>query len=232
MDSEFGTSTSTTKTINISLVNIAKKYAKQSKNADKAKNKDNAEKFNQPKKKRVITGNERIWNAETIDNIDEMEQLLVVMGSFNNTVETKTPVSFKETKESPKCSENNKTQRLIQNQISQKISSYRSQDVEKGIFDSAKFIHLEVVLQRIIDSQMKCFYCREPMKLLYEYVREPKQWTVERVDNSRGHNCDNIEIACLMCNLRRRVMRQDRYIFTKQVRIVKEQEQTSIKTTV
>ena len=223
MDSEFGTSTSTTKTINISLVNIAKKYAKQSKNADKAKNKDNAEKFNQPKKKRVITGNERIWNAETIDNIDEMEQLLVVMGSFNNTVESK---------ESPKCSENNKIQRLIQNQISQKISSYRSQDVEKGIFDSAKFIHLEVVLQRIIDSQMKCFYCREPMKLLYEYVREPKQWTVERVDNSRGHNCDNIEIACLMCNLRRRVMRQDRYIFTKQVRIVKEQEQTSIKTTV
>jgi len=163
-----------------------------------------------PKKKRVITGDERVWNIETINNMDEIEQLMNIMESLNKDNQCLNK-SF--TKES----------RLIQNQISQKISSYRSQDIEKGIFDIAKFIHLEVVIQRIIDCHLKCYYCKESMKMLYEYVREPKQWTVERIDNSRGHNCDNIEIACLNCNLRRRTMYHERYIFTKQVKIVKEQ---------
>jgi hypothetical protein len=112
--------------------------------------------------------------------------------------------------------------KLIINQIANKISSYKSQDIEKGIFDPEKFINLEAVIQKIVDSGLKCFYCRESMRLLYEYVREPKQWTVERLDNKRGHNCDNIEIACLTCNLRRRTMYHERYIFTKQVKIVKE----------
>jgi hypothetical protein len=68
---------------------------------------------------------------------------------------------------------------------------------------------------------MKCYYCKESVVLLYEYVRDPKQWTLERIDNSRGHNKDNVEIACLQCNLRRRCMYHERYLFTKQMNIVK-----------
>ena len=34
-----------------------------------------------------------------------------------------------------------------------------------------------------IDSKKKCYYCNNPVLVLYEYVREPRQWTVERIDN-------------------------------------------------
>ena len=64
---------------------------------------------------------------------------------------------------------------------------------------------------------MICFYCKEPTNILYEYVREPKQWTIERLDNTYGHNCDNIVIACLSCNLRRRTTHFERYLSTKRI---------------
>lgn len=38
-----------------------------------------------------------------------------------------------------------------------------------------------------------------------------------RVDNSYGHNTDNVVIACLDCNLRRRTMFQERYKKTKEM---------------
>jgi hypothetical protein len=44
---------------------------------------------------------------------------------------------------------------------------------------------------------------------------------VERIDNSIGHNRTNIVIACLDCNLHRRTMYYERYVFTKQLNIVK-----------
>jgi hypothetical protein len=52
-------------------------------------------------------------------------------------------------------------------------------------------------------------------------VREPQQWTLERMDNDFGHNEGNVVIACLSCNLRRRTMHYERYLFTKQLNIVK-----------
>jgi len=161
-------------------------------------------KSDKPKKKRIITGNDRIWNQTDIESLDE-SQLIEILENILTKDSSSTVIS-----------------KLIINQIANKINSYKSQDIEKGIFDKDKFIHLEAVIQKIVNSGLKCFYCRESMRLLYEYVREPKQWTVERLDNKRGHNCDNIEIACLTCNLRRRTMYHERYIFTKQVKIVKE----------
>ena len=73
---------------------------------------------------------------------------------------------------------------------------------------------------------LNCFYCLEPVYIWYEIAREPKQWTVERIDNKFGHNIGNIEIACLSCNLKRRCMYHERYIFTKQIKIVKNEKQT------
>ena len=39
------------------------------------------------------------------------------------------------------------------------------------------------------------------------------EWTIERIDNSIGHNKGNVEISCLNCNLRRRTMHYERYLF-------------------
>ena len=102
-----------------------------------------------------------------------------------------------------------------------KISGYKSQDMKKGLFDESKFVCFDDVIKLMTDSKMECFYCKKPSLLFYEYVRDRCQWTLERIDNSRGHNIDNVEIACLDCNLRRRTMYHERYLFTKQIGIIK-----------
>jgi hypothetical protein len=105
--------------------------------------------------------------------------------------------------------------------ISQKIYSYKTQDMEKQIFDSTQFVDLEHVVNLLRQCNMDCFYCKEKVNVLYEIVREPKQWTLERINNKYGHNKNNCVISCLSCNLRRRTMYHERYVFTKQMRITK-----------
>jgi hypothetical protein len=52
-------------------------------------------------------------------------------------------------------------------------------------------------------------------------VRELNQWTVDRIDNSLGHNKDNFVVACLNCNIKRRKTNTDKFLFTQQLRLVK-----------
>jgi len=59
------------------------------------------------------------------------------------------------------------------------------------------------------------------MLILYEIVRESLQWTLDRIDNAVGHNKNNVLIACLHCNLKRRKQSKDAFLFTKQLQIVK-----------
>ena len=106
-------------------------------------------------------------------------------------------------------------------QISDKISGYKAQDLEKGWHEPSKFVDLSWVLLAISKSEGKCYYCREPVVFIYEMARDPKQWTLERIKNTMGHNKDNVEIACLGCNLRRRTMYHERFLFTKQLTITK-----------
>jgi 5-methylcytosine-specific restriction endonuclease McrA len=109
---------------------------------------------------------------------------------------------------------------FIHQQIKNKLYSYRSQDIEKKILDETRFADLSGVLVKLIEAKYSCYYCREPVQLLYENVRDPKQWTLERIDNKLGHILSNVEIACLSCNLRRRTMKPERYILTKNIRTV------------
>ena len=113
-------------------------------------------------------------------------------------------------------------QPFIYQQIKNKLSSYRSQDIEKKLLDDENLADLSGVLQKMKDCRLTCFYCKEPVQVLYENVREPKQWTLERIDNKQGHIITNVEIACLSCNLRRRTMKYERYVLTKNIqKIVK-----------
>ena len=112
-----------------------------------------------------------------------------------------------------------KTVFLLQ-QIQQKVYGYKSQDQEKSLYMPTEFIDCDYVIEKLIGNPL-CFYCREPVQLLYEFVREPLQWTLDRIDNKVGHNRGNVEIACLRCNLRRRIMHHERFIFTKQLTITK-----------
>ena len=106
-------------------------------------------------------------------------------------------------------------------QIRQKLHGYKAQDIKKGIFSPTTFITLEYILQLLSECDLSCFYCHEPVYLWYEICREAKQWSVERIDNALGHDVGNVEIACLSCNLKRRCMYHERFVFTKDLKIQK-----------
>jgi hypothetical protein len=110
---------------------------------------------------------------------------------------------------------------LAKKQIMHKIYGYKSQDIEKNKYDSTRFVDYDFVCALLKEKDFKCYYCSKPVYIFYNYVRENSQWTLERIDNSMGHNKDNVQIACLLCNLRRRTMHHERYLKTKQMLVVK-----------
>lgn len=114
-----------------------------------------------------------------------------------------------------------KVRELIEKELHNKLNGYKSQDVKKNKYSEELFIPLVDVLSLFIECENKCFYCSALIHILYENAREPKQWTLERVDNEMGHNKGNVMIACLECNLRRGTMYHERFSFTKQLRIEK-----------
>ena len=113
--------------------------------------------------------------------------------------------------------------KTMMQQIKQKISGYKRQDVLKNLWDKDSFVDITRVISKMIDSKLLCYYCKEQMYVLYEVSREIKQWTIDRIDNDKGHNNDNYHLACLECNLKRRRQSDAKFLFTKQLKIVRQE---------
>jgi len=111
--------------------------------------------------------------------------------------------------------------KLMKRQIEKKINNYKQQDMHKEIYDSNNIITLEETIVKLQESNLLCYYCKKEILVLYEIVRESLQWTLDRIDNSLGHNKNNVLISCLHCNLKRRKQDRDAFLFTKQLQIVK-----------
>ena len=152
-------------------------------------------------KKRAITKT-ALWK-ENEKEISIEKQKEYVKELKNGTIQNKTMCS------------------VISKQIRQKISGYRNQDVLKKKLEKEKLITFEETIQLLDDSDLSCYYCKENVYVLYENVRESKQWSLDRLDNDLGHNSGNLVISCLTCNLRRKTMYHERFAFTKQLNIVK-----------
>jgi hypothetical protein len=110
---------------------------------------------------------------------------------------------------------------MITSHIKHKISSYKQQDILKGKFLAKDFVSFKEVIDLLNESNMKCHYCACETYLLYEVVRENKQWSLDRINNDIGHNRNNLLIACLECNLKRRRTNKDAFMFTKNLKIVR-----------
>jgi hypothetical protein len=116
-----------------------------------------------------------------------------------------------------KVGENNKEKDIIVKEIINKINSYKQQDLLKKHFDENKFITYDILVEKIIEENMKCYYCSCEMFILYENVRELSQWTVDRIDNTIGHNKDNFVLSCLNCNIKRRNRSSAKFLFSQQI---------------
>lgn len=110
---------------------------------------------------------------------------------------------------------------LLQRELNAKLNGYKQQDIKKNIFDDRSFITMEQLRNKLIDELLTCVFCGKQVKLFYEKVRDDTQWTLDRIDNDKGHSDDNTHVACLKCNLQRRRLDYDKFHWTKNVVISK-----------
>ena len=115
-----------------------------------------------------------------------------------------------------------KYKKLIKSHLKDKINSYKQQDIVKKRLNDAEFVSLKDTIDLLKNCEMKCAYCSEEVYILYEKVREKRQWSLDRINNDIGHNRGNLLIACLECNLKRRRTNKDAFFFTKNMVIIKD----------
>ena len=169
-------------------------------------NKDNKT-HNKDNKKRVESEN---WTFNPMHYIYE-NQLNMIKEIFKNSND---PVS-----------------KIAIQQINRKIYGYKQQDVIKKLFNKNEFITFESIIHKMVECELKCYYCSCEMNVLYDISRETTQWTVDRINNDLGHNITNYYLACLQCNLKRRRRNDDKFLFTKQLKLVKLDRETEYKDT-
>jgi hypothetical protein len=109
-------------------------------------------------------------------------------------------------------------------EINKKVCGYKQQDKLKKKLDENKFLTYESIINKMVECELKCRYCNNVMNVLYDISREMTQWSVDRIDNDTGHNIDNFHLACLDCNLKRRRRTDEKFLFTKQLNIVKQDD--------
>ena len=108
--------------------------------------------------------------------------------------------------------------------LKKKLASYKQQDIKKNYDDydeTANFITLENIIEKLVSCSMKCYYCNANTYILFKNVREESQWTLDRLNNYDEHSNSNTIICCLKCNLQRRRKNSTKFKFSKQLNIVK-----------
>ena len=76
---------------------------------------------------------------------------------------------------------------------------------------------------KLVASKLKCLYCKNQVRVFYSKLKDPEQWTLDRIDNDLPHTDDNTVVCCLKCNLQRRVTNADKFAFTKNLKITKKE---------
>jgi len=151
-------------------------------------------------KKRVRTNK---WDF-SLENYEHVNQIQIISSILNNNFNSIDEIS-----------------KIVIQEIYYKMNGYKQQDKIKKLFDASNFLNLKTIIEKMIECDLKCKYCRNEINVLYDISREMKQWSVDRINNNMGHNCDNFCLACLECNLKRRCKNDEKFLFTKQLKIVK-----------
>jgi len=112
----------------------------------------------------------------------------------------------------------------IKRLLCHKLASYERQDKDKERYpttSSEHFVDYTELLELLVLSRGKCYYCNEGLKILYREVRDMKQWTLDRIDNAQIHHAKNCRVACLECNLQKRRRDDAGFLFTKRLKVGK-----------
>ena len=102
----------------------------------------------------------------------------------------------------------------IKSLINKKINGYKQQDIKKKR-EVLHNIGFDDTIEKLLACKLTCFYCSAPVFIMYDYIRQEDQWSLERINNQEPHTKENVEVACLKCNLKRRVMDNKRFTYSK-----------------
>ena len=103
----------------------------------------------------------------------------------------------------------------------QQITPNDGQDKKKNRYDESQHITYDELLKKIYESELKCYYCKKDLILMYKNKNEKNQWSLERFDNNLGHYESNTCISCLGCNLQRRNENHEYFKQSKQLKVTK-----------
>lgn len=106
-------------------------------------------------------------------------------------------------------------------ELQNKIRGYKYQDKKHGEMITKQSINLMDTIEMLFHSKLRCYYCRHRIFILYNNKYDDYQWTLDRIDNTIGHNKENCVVSCLKCNLMKKRMDKDKFKFTKQLKIEK-----------
>lgn len=109
----------------------------------------------------------------------------------------------------------------VEGLIKKKISGYKQQDKLKDIFDENSFITYAQTVDLLKLSECKCAYCHIPLLLFYKTKNDGDQWTLDRIDNTIGHNFGNVVCSCLDCNIQKKDRSHEKFMFTKNLTVKK-----------
>lgn len=59
------------------------------------------------------------------------------------------------------------------------------------------------IAERMLVQKQRCWHCNTRIHVLYRDRYDPLQWSIDRLDNQKGHTRDNVVVSCMRCNLRR-----------------------------
>jgi hypothetical protein len=117
---------------------------------------------------------------------------------------------------------------IIIQEIKNKLHGYKTQDKLKNKYNTNEFININQIIQSLVECNLNCIYCNNNMFILYNNVREPSQWSVDRIDNSLGHINNNYVLACLSCNIKRKAQSKDKFLFASNIKTIIKMENTNL----
>jgi len=93
---------------------------------------------------------------------------------------------------------------------------------KNNILDISNLTEFTIEVRDLLrKSNMICYYCLENIFIEYDESIRIKQWTLDRIDNTKNHHVNNCIISCLQCNMKRHIKDSDKFKFTKQLKLEK-----------